>query len=110
MKHLIIIIISIVILSFLTVECNKYEHLTTFNGLQSVDDQYYSDRAFDNVIYYPNEYNKDYKSAEEIGELVERGIDKCYKECNGTCMEFGVHGVAHCFEPIQFSKANSVIP
>lgn len=107
MNTTIILIISTIILTIILIivlipqRQSSIEHLTTFNGYQSVDDQYYSDKIFENVVYYPNEYNKEYESAEEIGELVKRGIDKCYEECKGTCTEFGVHGIAHCFNPYE---------
>ena len=61
------------------------EGLDTFTGRMAIDDQYYYDKLFDDVYYYPNE---------EDGTT---GWAKCKSECSGHCVEFGVHGVSYCF-------------
>ena len=72
--------------------------LNTFNGRMAIDDQYFYDKLFDNVTYYPNQYDKDYKTAEEIGKLISTGWVRCNEECAGNCVEFGPTSVAYCFE------------
>lgn len=73
------------------------ECLNTFNGRMAVDDQYFYDKLFDDVVYYPNEYNRNYKTSEDIGKLTATGWMRCNKECNGRCQEFGITGHAYCF-------------
>lgn len=95
-----LVIISIIIFIYLLIAYNENNvegFLSTFNGRMAVDDQYYYDKLFDNVIYYPNEYEKDYKTGEEIGRLLKTGWTKCKEECTGNCVEFFVSGNAHCF-------------
>lgn len=69
-----------------------------FNGKMSISDQYFYDKLFDNVVYYPNEYVKD----ESMADLTLTGWDKCLQEngSNGNCIEFGVTGNAYFFAPI----------
>lgn len=67
-----------------------------FNGRMAIDDQYFYDKLFDNVVYYPNEYNNDY----ELNDITSTGIEKCKKECQGNCVEFGQSSIAYCFNPI----------
>ena len=73
------------------------EGLNTFNGRMSVDDQYFYDKLFDDVIYYPNKYDKDYETGEEIGKLIQTGWQECREKCLGHCVEYGVHGASYCF-------------
>jgi hypothetical protein len=73
------------------------EGLYTFNGRMAVDDQYFYDKLFDNVTYYPNQYDKDYKTAEEVGKLVSTGWVRCLEECPGRCVEYGLTGASYCF-------------
>jgi len=65
----------------------------TFNGRMAIDDQYYYDKLFDDVVYYPNEYNDDYK----LNDLKTSGYDKCLEECPGNCVAFGLTDNAYCF-------------
>lgn len=103
MKHIIVlIIVLILILMILIFEINKIsnkkiEGLNTFNGRMAVDDQYFYDKIFDDVIYYPNEYAKNYDTGEEIGKLLVTGWIKCKQKCPGHCVEYGVSGNAYCF-------------
>jgi hypothetical protein len=76
---------------------NLIEGLNTFNGRMAVDDQYFYDKMFDDVMYYPNLYDKDYKTGEEIGELISTGWQRCKSSCPSHCVEFGVTGNAYCF-------------
>lgn len=73
------------------------EGLNTFNGRMAIDDQYFYDKLFDDVVYYPNQYDKDYKTGEEIGKLINTGWIRCNTECSGHCVEYGVHGHSYCF-------------
>ena len=73
------------------------EGLNTFNGRMAIDDQYFYDKVFDDVTYYPNEYAKNYDTGEEIGKLLTTGWLKCNRECAGNCIEYGVSGNTYCF-------------
>lgn len=59
----------------------------------AIDDQYFYDKLFDDVVYYPNEYGKDL----DLGELLSTGWERCKMECPGHCVEYAIHGVATCF-------------
>lgn len=76
---------------------NIIEGLNTFNGRMAIDDQYFYDKVFDDVTYYPNEYAKNYDTGEEIGKLLITGWVKCKQQCKGNCIEYGVSGDAYCF-------------
>lgn len=93
----VIYLILIVILIIMYFNKNVYEGLTTFNGRMSVDDQYFYDKLFDDVVYYPNEYKKKYATGEEIGLLKKTGMEKCKEECGGRCVEYGITSNAYCF-------------
>jgi hypothetical protein len=71
--------------------------LNTFNGRMAIDDQYFFDKLFDDVSYYPNEYQKNYESGEQIGKLIKTGWIRCKEECPGKCMEYGISGHTYCF-------------
>ena len=75
------------------------EGLNTFNGRMAIDDQYFYDKLFDDVVYYPNDYERDYERGEEIGKLVKTGWVKCLEEVppGGHCVEFGVSGASYLF-------------
>jgi len=97
-----VIVVVLLLMVTITYYLNKQkptmvEGLNTFNGRMAIDDQYFYDKLFDDVIYYPNEYDKDYKRGEEIGKLLQTGWVKCKTECPGHCVEYGVHGAAYCF-------------
>ena len=77
--------------------CVIVEGLNTFNGRMAVDDQYFYDKVFDDVTYYPNKYDKDYETGEEIGQLLMTGWQQCKLECPGNCMEYGLSGRTYCF-------------
>lgn len=74
------------------------ENLYTFNGRMSIDDQYFYDKLFNNVTYYPNKYIDNY----ELGPLTETGINKCLSDCNimkdCNCVEYGITGNAYAFK------------
>ena len=104
-----IIILMIVILLFFwyiskTIAPTMIEGLNTFNGRMSVDSQYFYDKLFDDVLYYPNRYDKDYETGEEIGKLIRTGWDECREKCPGHCVEFGPTGRSYCFR----SKINGM--
>jgi len=48
------------------------------------------DSAFDDVIYYEND-PQPYKDNQFLG------LYKCYNNCPGKCVEFGITGNAFCF-------------
>lgn len=98
--YLILLIIIILVyfgINHLLKRDKLVEGLYTFNGRMAIDDQYFYDKLFDDVTYYPNRYDKEYKTAEEIGKLVETGWMRCLQECPGKCVEFGVTGNSYCF-------------
>ena len=66
---------------------------SSFNGRMAVDDQYFYDKLFDDVVYYPNEYGKDL----DLGELLSTGWERCKMECPGHCVENAIHGATSCF-------------
>lgn len=78
-----LLIILIVIILYLS--NNKLETFNTFVGRLAIDDQYFYDKLFDDVYYYPNE--NDWIT----------GWSKCKTECPGHCVEFGITGNAYCF-------------
>lgn len=65
---------------------DKIEGLNTFTGRMAVDDQYFYDKLFDNVTYYPNRENG-----------VTGWVD-CKLNCLPPrhCVEYGVHGHSYC--------------
>ncbi len=102
-KYTIILLIAISIFLFLGYrnindDDNKViEGLNTFNGRMAIDDQYFYDKLFDDVYYYPNEYEKNYERGEQIGKLIKTGWVRCKEECPGHCVEFGPSGHSYCF-------------
>ena len=94
---IILLIILIAIIIFKYKQSNVIEGLNTFNGRMAIDDQYFYDKVFDNVIYYHNVYKEDYNSGEDIGKLVKTGSQECKEKCVGNCVEFGITSNAYCF-------------
>jgi hypothetical protein len=88
---LILIVIIILLLAYTVINKNNnkssdvIEGLNTFVGRMGIDDQYFHDKLFNDVFYYPNE-------PEGIS-----GWDRCNSECPGRCVEFGPTSVAYCF-------------
>jgi len=101
MQIIIILIIIILTLIFFQLfnkaEKRLIEGLNTFNGRMAIDDQYFYDKLFDDVVYYPNEYKKESDQESPLGELITTGWEKCKLECPGHCVEYGVHGSSYCF-------------
>ncbi len=98
--NFIFLIIFLVVAFYLFIKKDRpinIEGLQTFNGRMAIDDQWYHDKLFDDVAYYPNEYEEDYERGEEIGKLLKTGWMRCKEECPGHCVEFGVTGHSHCF-------------
>jgi len=66
----------------------------------AVDDQYFYDRVFDDVTYYPTTQKS-------------TGWSRCILTCPGNCMEYGPTGNSYCFPhdyvdtPIVFNYNNS---
>ena len=94
---ILLILIVIFVWQFLLKKNYIIEGLNTFNGRMAIDDQYFYDKIFDDVVYYPNEYAKDYDTGEEIGKLLITGWLKCKQQCKGNCIEYGVSGDTYCF-------------
>ncbi len=69
---------------------------SSFNGRMAIDDQYFYDKLFDDVVYYENQYEDNYS----LNDIISTGMEMCEKKCRGTCVEYGVHGVAYCFEDV----------
>ena len=95
-----IIIVLILFLFLLCIYAPKeriVEGLNTFNGRMAIQDQYFFDKLFDDVIYYPNKYDKDYETGEEIGKLIKTGWQECREKCPNHCVEFGISGNSYCF-------------
>lgn len=63
---------------------------STFNGRAAIDDQYFDDKLFNDVTYYPNEYD-------DNGKLIQTGWINCKQECSGHCLEYGLYGASYCF-------------
>jgi hypothetical protein len=53
-----------------------------------------NDPLFKDVIYYENDIIQFNKDGSIIGEL---GLSKCFKKCNGVCIEYGITGHAYCY-------------
>ena len=96
----IIFVIFIILFVYFVYKFSCVEGLNTFNGRMAIDDQYFYDKLFDNVDYYPNIYDKDYETGEEVGKLLKTGWEDCNEKCKGQCVEYGVHGVSYCFLPV----------
>lgn len=64
-----------------------------FNGKMAIDDQYYFDALYDDVIYYSNQHSEH----NNLNDVVETGMEKCYRECPGYCVEYGVTSNGYCF-------------
>lgn len=93
MNNFLIIICILIILSLSYLAINKnndnkddlVEGLNTFVGRMAVDDQYFYDKTFDDVFYYPNEPDG------------VSGWDRCNSECPGRCVEYGISGNSYCW-------------
>lgn len=82
---LLIVPVIIFILIFLLMKEKTIEGLQVFTGKYSIDDQYYYDKLFTDVAYYPNK---------EDGTT---GWIDCKQNCPGNCVEFGPSGNSYCF-------------
>jgi hypothetical protein len=58
----------------------KYDPITKIKPLLEYD----PDKLFTDVVIFNNDDDR-------------MGLDKCLGKCDGTCVEFGVTGIAHCF-------------
>lgn len=85
MNRLIIALIVAVALIFIICEYNK-QNEETFDPLTKIKPllEYDPDKLFTDVVIYNNSDDR-------------MGLDKCLGSCDGTCVEFGQTGVAHCF-------------
>lgn len=66
---------------------------SSFNGRMAIDDQYFYDKLFDDVVYYPNEYVND----NNLMDPISTGWQRCKMECPGHCVEYGLNGASYCF-------------
>ena len=69
---------------------------STFNGRMAIQDMYFYDKLFDDVVYYPNQYEND----SNINDMITTGWIKCKQECNGHCVEYGPTGNTYCFSNV----------
>ena len=96
MKYFFIGLLIFVIMVIYIYRIPQVEGLDTFNGRMAVDDQYYYDQVFDDVIYYPNIYAGEKDTSEEFGKLLKTGWMTCIEKCPDKCIEFGVTGNSYC--------------
>ncbi len=103
-KNAIIIFIIIILLYFFSINTLlSHEHLQniTNNTIVNDDKKKYStiysesiqlldDPLFSDVILYNNDPDP-YKNGQKSG------LQKCFDNCNGVCVEFGISGIAYCF-------------
>lgn len=93
MSFELIILIIIVILIFIywinSTNNNVEGFLQTFNGRAAIDDQYFFDKLYDDVVYYPNVFKDD--------ELISTGWVDCLQNCVGNCIEDGMTSNAYCW-------------
>jgi len=77
-----IVICSIVVLYIVSKDHNidRFDPLTAIR----VKPYIFDDKLFKDVLIYQNDDDRS-------------GLDKCLGDCKGTCVEYGVSGVAHCF-------------
>lgn len=63
------------------------------------DDKYSKNEMFEQEVFSDNVVT--YKNTEKFDKsqnvIVESGIDKCVKNCNGNCLELGYTGLSFCF-------------
>ena len=97
MDQILVVGLLIILIVCLCRNSKRLEGLSTFNSRLSIDDQYFHDRLLDNASYFPNEYNHAYPRSEAIGCPYKTGITKCWEQCPGQCMEYGVTGNAYCY-------------
>jgi hypothetical protein len=84
MNYLIIIIICILIFILLNRSLNSEYFSDISKGTLKTVPQISDDKMFEDLIVYSNDDEK-------------AGIFHCLDNCQGTCVEYGVTGVAHCF-------------
>lgn len=95
-----IILVILLILLFVFV-LSKKENYADSQSSNKDSDPLHSD-LFNDVKLYAGDKTLD-------GEL---GLEKCIKECNGMCVEYGMTGDAYCFpkKDIQTIYTTSVSP
>jgi hypothetical protein len=97
-KHILLIVLLLLIGYRLT--RNISINIDTFDPLtkqQTGPRKIHDDKLFADVKVYENDNDEGY------GRL---GLDKCLEYCDGTCVEYGVTGVAHCFPSKNSIKQN----
>lgn len=65
----------------------KIEYSSLPNNIKQGDSDKFNDSVFKDVKMYMNERTLE-------GEL---GLEKCIKECEGMCVEYGITGNTFCF-------------
>jgi hypothetical protein len=90
---LILFLVLIFIIYLITIKKDINEgFLYTFNGRAAIDDQYFYDKLFDDVVYYQNDYDPN------TGDLVKTGWEKCILSGGpGKCVEYGITGATYKF-------------
>lgn len=97
-KIIIITCCVVFLLYFFSVEnapTYEYEHLQNtdkekYNTVYSESIQLLDDPLFSDVILYNND-------PDPYDDGQKTGLQKCFDECNGVCVEFGISGIAYCF-------------
>jgi hypothetical protein len=64
-----------------------------FNGRMAIDDQYFFDAVYDDVTYYSNIY----ADHDKLNQIQSSGMENCFRECPGYCVEVNVSSNAMCF-------------
>ena len=107
MKYFILFIIILIIILYVSNNSELFGSISEVDGETNLDNKtlfnmaqnnemtqntvnLLKDPAFSDLIYYSNDFNP-----YEPGQYL--GLQKCFSECNGTCVEFGITGNAFCF-------------
>ena len=85
-------LILFIIIYIYLINIKEHFGLQTSASRMSIDRMYYDDQIFDKVDYIPN--------SQDIGEDGVTGWIKCMRDCDGTCLEYGISGNSYCFHKI----------
>ena len=83
-NNLLCLIILFLLIIYYIYHC-KIENFENSNTATILEDPLFKD-----IIIFNNDENP-YEKGQKIG------LTKCLDECNGTCVEFGISGIAYCF-------------
>jgi uncharacterized protein YxeA len=100
MKNMLNILLLVVFLIILLIGGRDTKTLDNFDPLTKIQDgprKIQDDKLYSDVIVYDNDNQEGYGRS---------GLDKCLEYCKGTCLEYGVTGIAHCFPRDNSIKRN----